>query len=63
MLQWIIRALFVVSGSISSWFVAKDALNFEIVQMVISVLLFTIAIAILAFWPTIKSWFKRKGKL
>lgn len=60
MLQWIIRVLLVVSGSIASWFVARDELNFAVVQMVVAVLLFTAIIAIIAFWPILKRWFKRK---
>ncbi|MFT4058054.1 MAG: hypothetical protein QM652_00740 [Legionella sp.] len=60
MFNWIIRALLVISGSITSWFVAQDALNFAIVQMVIAVLLFTLVIFIIAFWPLVKKLFKRK---
>ena len=60
MLEWTVRILLVISGSIGSWFVARDALNFAIVQMVIAVLLFTIMVLIAAFWPNIKKWFKRK---
>ncbi|EHL30061.1 hypothetical protein [Legionella drancourtii] len=60
MLGWIVRLLLVMSGSIASWFVARDALNFAVVQMVIAVLLFTLVIAIAAFWSTLKNWFKRK---
>lgn len=61
-MQWIVRGLLVISGSIASWFVASDALNFAVVQMVIAVLLFTALVAIAAFWPSLKSWFKRIRK-
>ena len=57
---WIIRGLLVISGSIASWFVARDELKFAVVQMVIAVLLFTLVIAIAAFWPLLKNWFKHK---
>lgn len=60
-MQWIIRGLLVIAGSITSWFVSRDALNFAIIQMVMAVLLFTLVIIIAAFWPAIKKWFKRKG--
>lgn len=60
MLDWIVRLLLVISGAITSWFVARDALNFAVVQMVIAVLLFTLVIFIAAFWSTLKNWFKRK---
>ncbi|WP_058535206.1 hypothetical protein [Legionella saoudiensis] len=60
MVEWIIKLLLVISGSVASWFVARDALNFAIVQMVIAVLLFTVVIFIAAFWSTIRNWLKHK---
>ncbi|CAM2761712.1 Uncharacterised protein [Legionella steigerwaltii] len=62
MFQWLLRVLFVISGSIASWFVAHDELKFPIVQMVITVILFTLIIGIIAFWSELKNWFKRIGK-
>ncbi|KTD68285.1 hypothetical protein Lste_1443 [Legionella steelei] len=62
MFFWLLRLLFVVSGSITSWFVAHDELKFPIVQMVISVILFTLIIFIIAFWPELKGWYKRIRK-
>jgi hypothetical protein len=62
---WIVRLLFVVAGFIASWFVARDALNFGTVQMVIAVFLFTFVVMTIAFWSTWKTWlkhiFKRKS--
>ncbi|CEG58408.1 hypothetical protein [Legionella fallonii] len=55
MVQLFIRFLFVISGAIASWFVARDALHFPIIQMVIAVLLFTFLILSIAFWPQIKN--------
>ena len=34
MVSWIVRALLVVAGAITSWFVASDAPNFGVIQMV-----------------------------
>ncbi|MCA0404319.1 MAG: hypothetical protein LCH30_11120 [Proteobacteria bacterium] len=62
MFGWIARILFSFSGSIASFFVAKDALNFPIIQMVVSVLLFTILVFTIAFWPNLKAWYKRIRK-
>jgi hypothetical protein len=39
MLGWIVRMFLVVAGSITSWFVARDALNFNIIQMIIFVVI------------------------
>lgn len=58
MLNWIIRFLFVIAGFIASVFVARDALNFGIIQMIIVVILSTVIVIIIAFWPEIKKWFK-----
>lgn len=35
MLGWSMRMLLVVAGSIASWFVARDALNFNIIQQMV----------------------------
>lgn len=59
MLGWILRILLVVAGSISSWFVARDALNFTIIQMVVAVILFTLAVMIIAFWQELSVLIKR----
>jgi hypothetical protein len=57
MLGWIVRILLFFAGLITSFFVARDALNYDIVQMVVALLLFTVIIAIVAFWPMLKKWF------
>lgn len=62
MLGWLIRLIFVLAGSITSWFIARDALNFSVVQMIVVVILITLAVAFAAFWPGLKSWFNRKQK-
>ncbi|ARG97877.1 hypothetical protein B6N58_09520 [Legionella micdadei] len=60
MLGWLVRVLFVIAGSITSLFVSRDALNFSIFQMVIAVLLFTILVIIIAFWPMFTHWYKQR---
>lgn len=62
MLGLIVRIFFVLAGSIASWFIARDALKFEIVQMIIAVFLFTLAVAVVAFWPMLKDWIKDQVK-
>ncbi len=62
MLGWLIRLFFVVAGFIASLFVARDALNFSIVQMVIAVMLFTTCVGLITFWPQIKAWFSGRFK-
>ena len=60
MIGWLIRILLVVSGFITSIFISRDELKFGVLQMVVAVLLFTFIVIIIAFWPTVKSWFRRK---
>ncbi|HEV2566570.1 MAG TPA: hypothetical protein VGU19_15970 [Microvirga sp.] len=52
MVSWIVRALLVVAGAITSWFVAGDAPNFSVIQMVVALLLLTFTVAVIAFWPS-----------
>lgn len=59
MLGWIIRIILGLAGLITSLFIAREALNFAIIQMVVGMILFTLTVIIVAFWPTIKDWCKR----
>lgn len=47
----IARLLLLLAAPIAALFVARDALNFSIVQMIVAVGLFTAFVAMLAFWP------------
>jgi uncharacterized membrane protein YoaK (UPF0700 family) len=51
MFSWIIRVLLIVAGCVASWLVAKDAPQFETVQMAVGLLLIVLVVALLAFWP------------
>ncbi|HHT0591825.1 TPA: hypothetical protein ACTXXA_000779 [Legionella anisa] len=62
MIQWLLRLLFVISGSIASWFVGREELKFPVVQMVVAVILVTLILSTIAFWPELKGWFKRIRK-
>lgn len=60
MIGWIVRALLLISGTITGWFIARDSLKFDIVQMVIAILLLTMIVFIIAFWRPFFYWFKGK---
>lgn len=47
----IARLLLLLAAPIAALFVARDALKFDIVQMVVAVGLFTAFVAAVAFWP------------
>jgi hypothetical protein len=54
MVAWIARALLVAGGSVTSWFVAKDAPNFGLLQMAVGLLLLALVVSVIALWPS--SW-------
>jgi hypothetical protein len=61
MVAWIARALLVAGGSVTSWFVAKDAPNFGLLQMAVGLLLLALVVAVIAFWPS--SWTVKLNRL
>lgn len=64
MLGWVVRGLLFLSGMLTGFFVAGDDNNYDIVQMMIAIGLFTLLAAVLAFAPKIKNiWLnKNSGK-
>ena len=46
----ILRIIFVVAGLITALFVARNALNFELVQTWVAILLVTVVLAVGALW-------------
>jgi hypothetical protein len=51
-----------LSAAIAAFFVARDAPNFTVIQMVVGLFLIVALIAIGAFWETLTDRFDRKGK-
>ena len=51
MLSWLVRVLLIVAGVIAEIFVARDAVNFALVQGVVALLLGVLIVFVLAFWP------------
>jgi uncharacterized membrane protein YoaK (UPF0700 family) len=51
MFGWIIRGLWFVAGIVTGWFIANDAMNFGVIQMMVALLLIVLIIAASAFWP------------
>ncbi len=63
MIGWIVRGLLIVSGTVTGWFIAKDAPNFEIVQMAVALILVALIVFVLAFWPRgWTHWLDRRDK-
>ena len=51
MLILIFRGFLIAVGFVASWFVAKDAPQFGVMQMAVALILFIFIVAVLAFWP------------
>lgn len=60
LLNWLIRPLLLVAAVIAGWFVAEDAANFGIVQMVIAVLLIALLVGLAAFWEAVVDWLRER---
>jgi hypothetical protein len=60
MLNWILRPVMVIAAVIAGWFVARDAVNFNVIQMVVGLLLITVLVALGACWEMIADRLKDK---
>jgi len=52
MISWIVRLLMIAAGAVTGWVVAEDAPNFGIIQVMVALLLLTLIVGVLAFWPS-----------
>ncbi|MCS4306520.1 hypothetical protein M2404_000843 [Rheinheimera pacifica] len=59
MLSWLARFFLIAGGGVASWFVSREANNFEVIQMVIAIFLFVLVAAVAAFWPQIRRCFNQ----
>jgi hypothetical protein len=50
-MPWILRLLLYIAAPVTALFVARDALNFGFVQMMVAAVLLTGLVAIFSFWP------------
>ncbi len=56
MVNLLLRPIMLLAAAIAGWFVAEDAVNFDIIQMVVALFLITIVVAVAAFWETLSEW-------
>jgi hypothetical protein len=47
---WVVRILFAIAAVITALFIAPDALNFGVIQMLVGVILIAAAIGATALW-------------
>jgi hypothetical protein len=48
MLGWIVRILFIITAPITALFVSRDALNFGLIQTIVTMLLVTALVGVIA---------------
>jgi hypothetical protein len=49
--SWIVRGLLVISGTVTEWFVSKDATNFTFIQGMVSLVVIAVIVFVVAYWP------------
>lgn len=50
-MAWIVRILLYMAAPIAALFVARDALNFGVFQMIVATVLIAALVCVAAFWP------------
>jgi hypothetical protein len=48
----IVRGLLLISGTVTGWFVARDAPNFSFIQGMMSLVVIAVIVFVIAFWPS-----------
>jgi hypothetical protein len=56
MVNLLLRPVLFVAAAITGWFVAEDAVDFTVIQMVVSLFLITVLVAIGAYWESLSDW-------
>lgn len=60
MVNLLLRPVMFLAAAIAGWFVAEDAVNFDVIQMVVALFLITILVAVAAFWETLSDWYMNR---
>jgi hypothetical protein len=51
MLSWIVRIFFALAAPITALLVSRDALNFDLIQTMVAIILIVAFVALVALWP------------
>ncbi|MDR4307194.1 hypothetical protein IHQ68_11245 [Chelatococcus sambhunathii] len=54
MLGWFVRLSLALASWVTALFVARDAVNFGIVNVFVAILLLALGVGVLAFWPMMR---------
>jgi len=62
MLNLIVRPIMILAAFIASYFVAREAVNFSIIQMAVALLLIAGLVGVAAFWEILADRFRAKKR-
>ena len=51
MINRLFETILIVAGPITAWFVADGTIKFELFQSMVALILITLVMCLLAFWP------------
>ena len=51
MLSWIVRIFFALAAPITALLVSRDALNFDLIQTMVTIILIVVSVALVTLWP------------
>jgi fucose permease len=54
MLGWFVRLSLALASWVTALFVARDAVNFGVVNVFVAIFLLALGVGIVAFWPMIR---------
>ena len=63
MLVWAVRLVMFIASIITGWFVARDTASLDVIEMVVSLLLIIVFLAVGAFWPYLVARFADRHAL
>jgi uncharacterized membrane protein len=61
-MNWLISMLYAICSPIAALFVAKDSLNFELVQMAVAIILIASVVMLFAYRQQLISFFLRRRR-
>ena len=54
MVVWLTRIALATGGLVASWFVARDAPNFSVIQGIAAMMIIAAVVAAAALWPALR---------
>lgn len=62
MIGWFIRILLMLGGVVASWFAGRQTASFPVLEAMFTLLLITVFVAIVAYWPFLVRFFGKQPR-